>query len=269
LEGVRYEIILVDDCSTDGTRELLCSLDSPRHRVHFNAERGNYAANCNVGARLARAEVLCLLNNDTRLTRGWWQPMLRALQEEAQAGIVGNVQINRRLRRYDHFGMVFAPDGMPVHFGQYFFFRPFRRGVREWSSVTTACAMVQRSVFLRNEGFDESFQNGCEDVDLCLRLRMQGYRHYVANESIIHHVKCASPGRRDFNKTNEALLLSRWGNRIRMVEARRDRHLFALTYSYRALVFPWTCRGRVFLRGLRNLVSWSSIEPGSPRRALP
>src|SRR5690606_41258588 len=59
-------------------------------------------------------------------------------------------------------------------------------------------------------GFDEAYVNGCEDIDLCLRLKRAGHRHYTANESIIAHHKGASPGRKTHNDANLVRLKSIW-----------------------------------------------------------
>src|SRR5208283_5526241 len=73
-----YEVILVDDCSTDGTREWLSGLGEP-FRVIVNERNLGFGAATNRGAAQARGRVLALLNNDLVLARGWLQPMLGAL----------------------------------------------------------------------------------------------------------------------------------------------------------------------------------------------
>ena len=72
LAGWDYEWILIDDGSTDGTRDWLRSLPADgRVRTVLNDTPRGYAANNNLGVELARAPLLCLLNNDTFLTPGW------------------------------------------------------------------------------------------------------------------------------------------------------------------------------------------------------
>ena len=83
--GIDYEIILVDDGSTDGTREWLAALSDP-FRTRLNEANLGYAAANNRGAELATGERLFLLNNDLILNPGWLQPMLAA---HPRAGFAG------------------------------------------------------------------------------------------------------------------------------------------------------------------------------------
>ena len=115
--------------------------------------------------------------------------MLEVFDNHSQVGFVGNVQRLNGSRRYDHMGVVFSPLGNPRHYGQGFFHRPFKGEVRKWSAVTAACCLIKRELFLQRGGFDEGFLNGCEDVDLCIRLKRAGYDNYVVHDSVIEHVK--------------------------------------------------------------------------------
>ncbi|MBT5690921.1 MAG: hypothetical protein HOI65_07380, partial [Opitutae bacterium] len=81
-----------------------------------------------------------------------------------------------------------------------------------WRAVTAACFVIRRDVFMAHDGFDISFRNGFEDVDLCMRLGEKGFRHYVANESQIFHHVSQSPGRKLHESRNAQIFLERWGH---------------------------------------------------------
>ena len=83
----RYEVILVDDGSTDGTRKFLARLPETRYRLLLNDAPRGFAANNNAAARLARAPLLCLLNNDTALLPGWLEPMARLARWDRRAAL--------------------------------------------------------------------------------------------------------------------------------------------------------------------------------------
>jgi GT2 family glycosyltransferase len=234
-----YEVILIDDASKDGTVEFLKGLGDP-HRVFFNDENQGFAKNNNKAAREARGEYLCFLNNDVFVQGNWLRPMLRVFDEKEKVGMVGNVQKLAGSKRYDHMGVVFAPQGNPRHFGQGFLHRPFKGKVRKWSAVTAACCVASKERFVEFDGFDEIFLNGCEDVDLCLRMSEAGLDHYVVHDSVVEHVKGASEGRKIFNDKNLDLLQERWGDRIRENQSVRDQFQHARTYLYRGLTRPWS-----------------------------
>ena len=57
VDGINYEIIFVDDCSTDGTRDYLKSIESETVKVVLNEENQGFAANNNLGVEMASAEI--------------------------------------------------------------------------------------------------------------------------------------------------------------------------------------------------------------------
>lgn len=240
LVGINYEILIVDDLSTDGTRDFLKTLAAP-YRVFLNDKKANFAINNNLGARKARSKQLLFLNNDTVLALGWYQPMRDALARLPDAGFIGNHQTNPATGRYDHLGIVFAPWLTPAHYGQHFTRVPrwLRTGVTPWSAVTAACCLTDRETFWAAGGFDKAYINGCEDIDLCLKMHRLGRRHYVANDSSLVHHKGASPGRKKFNDVNLERFKSIWGDYIRENFVKKDNSLFAKTYLRKTLVYPW------------------------------
>ena len=88
---ISYEVIFVDDASTDGTRAWLAALTEPNIKVIFNQATLGYAKANNKALALARGEVVGLLNNDLVFTPKWLEPMLDILESPVlKAGIVGN-----------------------------------------------------------------------------------------------------------------------------------------------------------------------------------
>ena len=236
-----YEVIVVDDASRDGVAEYLGDLNEP-YRVLFNEERKGFAINNNLAAQEARGEFLCFLNNDVFVEGDWFLPMLTVLKEKKNVGMVGNVQRLVRNGRYDHMGMVFGPQGYPRHYGEGFLHRPFKGEVREWSAVTAACCACRCDTFLELGGFDEIYLNGCEDVDLCLRMHEKGFKHFVVHDSVVVHVRGATVGRNLYNARNDRLFLERWGKKTRENQTVRDQIPYAHTYLWRSLTRPWSCQ---------------------------
>jgi GT2 family glycosyltransferase len=218
---VSYEIILVDDGSTDGTREWLAGLGAP-FRVVLNERNLGYAGATNRGAAVARGRILALLNNDLVLSRGWLRPMLSALSLLGRrAGLVGNVQVNASTLEVDHAGIFVNLQGKPEHIRARpalasLLFRP-APGV---FAVTGACVLVRADTWGRLGGFDEAYINGCEDIDLCLRAREEGLENVVAlRSSVLHHVS-SSPGRKLRDEENTRRLVLHWRRELAVAACR-------------------------------------------------
>ena len=209
--GLTHEIILVDDGSTDGTRAWLATLKPP-FRVVLNERNLGYAAANNRGAAIARGEILILLNNDLVLTTRWLKPMLAVHRRLGpQAGLVGNVQHEIATGAIDHAGIFINAKGKPEHDHR----RPWWSwlpgcGWRRFPAVTGACVLVRRALWEELGGFDESYVNGCEDVDFCLRATATGRVHAVALRSRVGHHLSAWPGRKTRNEENAYRLALRW-----------------------------------------------------------
>jgi len=127
--------------------------------------------------------------------------MISLFEKEANVGIVGNIQLDAKRGWVDHAGIFFNLEGLPTHAWKTRK-RPPSEPISERSAVTAACMLIRRNDFLKHKGFDEGYQNGMEDVDLCVRLKHSGYRHFVANRSVILHHISQSPNRHLKNEAN-------------------------------------------------------------------
>ena len=239
LEGsIDFEVLIANDASTDGTANYLDSLPNGFRAFHREKSCG-FAKNNNWLAREAKGEFLLFLNNDAFVRGDWLITMLQVFELKEKVGFVGNVQKLYKSNRFDHMGVVFSPYGNPRHYGQGFFTNSFKGEIKKWSAVTAACSLIRRELFLEHGGFNEEYLNGCEDVDLCLRLNRAGYSHYVAHSSVIDHVKGATTGRKDRNEENFNLLMNKFGDDIRKNESVHDGILHAKTYLLRLLFKPF------------------------------
>ena len=212
--GLDFEIVLVDDGSSDGTRDWLSTLDHPRLRTLLNPENLGYARSNNAGVRIARGELLGLLNNDLLFEPGWLEPMLDALLSPAlRAGVVGNLQYRVADGALDHAGVELTPRGQFDHLRVL----PAEQGGPTRSLVVTgACMLLRRADFDAVGGFDAVYVNGCEDIDLCLKLAASGKSAWVATASRIrHHVSLSRSRTSAQNERNSRHLFARWRREIK------------------------------------------------------
>ncbi|WP_309387128.1 glycosyltransferase family 2 protein [Cerasicoccus frondis] len=191
-DDLAWEIIFVDDGSSDETQAFLASINDPRVTVLRNEPNRGFAGANNRGVEHAQGRFLGLLNNDLILKPGWFEPILELLAQDGVGG-VGNVQYNPATGLIDHAGVYFDLDGLPGHVLKNR--RTYPKGdYAEWNAVTAACFFLSRELYLELGGFDEAFENGMEDIDLCVRIRRHGLRLLVAHRSVIGH--CVSVSRR-------------------------------------------------------------------------
>lgn len=193
-EHPNYEIVVVDNGSTDGTRAWL-EEESKRWanlRVVLNDENRGFAAACNQAFQTAHGDILCFLNNDTVVTRGWLSAMVRALVRNPRTGMVGpssnGVANEARVEPgYGELGQLeeWASDFVWEHDGEDL----------SVPMLALYCAALKREVWGKVGGLDERFETGMfEDDDYSKRLRQAGYELRCLRDSYVHHWQQASFG---------------------------------------------------------------------------
>lgn len=213
-QGLDFEVVLVDDCSSDDTRNWLGSLVDPRIRVLLNEQNLGFARSNHAGIKIASGDTLTLLNNDLLFDAGWLEPMLAILNSpHLQAGIVGNLQFRFADGELDH-------AGVDLNFlGQFDHIRTVSQVGRQYTKVdvvTGACMLVRKADFELVGGFDERFVNGCEDIDFCFKMRAVGKNVYLCNQSSVqHHVSLSRSRTTLQNERNSRLLYEKWRDPIK------------------------------------------------------
>jgi GT2 family glycosyltransferase len=206
-----YEVVIVDNGSSPGAETALGRIRNLR--LHRHESNLGFARACNEGARRARGRHVLFLNNDTIPQPGWLPPLLAALRKDPRVEVAGSLLLYPDTGEVQHAGVDIDPGMLP--FNRYRFSPSERPGVRcgaVMPAVTGACLVARRGCFDRLGGFDESFVNGFEDVDFCLRVGEAGGLCYYCPDSVLLHHESATPGRLDPQRQGNNLeqLHRRW-----------------------------------------------------------
>ncbi len=208
-----YEIIVVDNGSTDGTGDFLEQEQAAgRLKVLSNPENLGFARACNQGAQATRGSCLLFLNNDTQVLPGWLTAMTACLKRDV--GVVG-AKLLYPDDSVQHAGVVFNQDKRLLHIYKNFSKdHPAVNKEREFQAVTAACMLIRKSLFDEIGPFDESYFNGLEDVDLCLNVKKLGYKVLYTPKCEVYHFESKTPGRFAKEPKNSRLFLERWYHQI-------------------------------------------------------
>ncbi|MBW2489728.1 MAG: glycosyltransferase, partial [Deltaproteobacteria bacterium] len=186
-----FEVIVVDNNSTDGTKDYLSSIPE-KVKVITNNENLGFAKACNQGAEHSKGYYLIFLNNDTLPQHGWLEEMINTAEKDSLVGMVGS-----RLLYPDgtiqHAGVYFNEHGIPYHaFRSAPGDHPAALITRETPGVTGACMLMPKQLFQHIGGFNEDYHMYVEDVDLCLRTWDVGFKVVYCAESVLTHFESAS-----------------------------------------------------------------------------
>jgi len=212
-----YELIVVDNASTDNTRVHLDEIVGAR--VLKNAMNCHFGAAANLGAMVARAPRLLFLNSDAIAQPGLLEPLREILDAEDDVAAVTPrlLHVDGRLQEA---GSLLWGDAAGDNYGDYDDpARPEYRFRRDVDYASAACLLVRRSAFSDVGGFDPAFHPSYyEDTDLAMRWRARGMRVVYQPRSTAVHKRWASsggrPGMLDLLLRNRARFLQRWGHTL-------------------------------------------------------
>lgn len=189
--NVPYEVIAVDDASGNAALVPLANVAGLAFSV--NGANLGYLRTVNESARRARGEFLCLLNDDTIVTKGAFDAMLATLLERRDCAMVGP-QLLLPDGRLQEAGSIVWSDGSAANYGRYGTPEdPTASYLREVDYCSAACLVVRTSEFRSVGGFDPAFTPAYrEDTDLAFSLRERGGQVLFQPRAKVFHFGGAS-----------------------------------------------------------------------------
>jgi GT2 family glycosyltransferase len=197
-----YEVIVVDNGSSDDSVAFMEQTYPAIRLIRFDQNFG-FAKGYNEALKLIEADYYALLNSDAEVAKGWLEPMVQLLESDPSIAacqskllLFANLpagQTGKKMFEYsgaaggwlDKYGYPFAKGRIfnvcEEDHGQYDQTEPIF-----WASG--AAMFVRAKVFHEMQGFDEYFFAHQEEIDLCWRIQLAGYKIYSCPASVVYHV---------------------------------------------------------------------------------
>ncbi|PWS31094.1 glycosyltransferase [Pedobacter paludis] len=217
-----YEIIVIDDCSTDAT-QIFFDTNTTGVRYFRNAENLGFIRSCNLGVEQSKGELVCFLNNDIQVCENWLESLVNTMNDD-KVGCVGSklVYPNGLLQEA---GAIVYKDASAANYGRYNNpDHPEYNYLREVDYCSGASLIFRKKEFIELGYFDKNFIPAYyEDTDMCFSIRHTLKKKVVYQPlSMVIHFEGISSGLdidldpvKKYQKINKAKFQEKWKNELR------------------------------------------------------
>lgn len=183
--GVRFETIVVENGSTDGTADWIAR-EYPRIVLERLDSNHGFAAANNIGFGLARADLVATLNNDAVPDPDWLHSLVQTAQEHPEAGsFASQIVLDRDPNIIDSAGVV--TDVLGIAWDRHNAEPVGADAAGEIFGACAGAALYRKALLDETSGFDPAFFAYLEDVDLAWRARWLGWTaRYVPEARVVH-----------------------------------------------------------------------------------
>lgn len=198
IKEVSYEVIVVDNASTDGSVEFIKN-KFPQIKLIKSNENVGFAKGINLAEKSTKGKYLLFLNSDTIFNDNNIREMIEFIDKRDEIGIVGGLLLDRDGSRQRSFGKfynllvstIMLVGGDTAEMINY----KIKNEPMKVDWVSGGFMLVRKELFERLKGFDENFFMYIEDMEFCYRMKKVGYLTYVYPKSSVLHEKHGSSNR--------------------------------------------------------------------------
>lgn len=213
------EVIVADNASTDGSLKVMKELFPEVRTIVFEKNFG-FTGGYNRAFDQIDSDLFVLINSDIEVTDGWLEPLIEWMKGHPECGACApKLHSYQEREKFEYAG---AAGGYLDRYGY-----PFCRGrvlkrletdKGQYDSpadvlwATGACLMVRSEVYRKLGGLDDRFFAHMEEIDLCWRMQLEGYRVCIVPESTVYHIgggtlPASSPFKLYLNFRNNLMML--------------------------------------------------------------
>ena len=188
-----FEVIFIDNASTDGSFEYVQKEFSHDHRLRIirNQKNMGFAEGNNIGAETANGNYIAFLNIDTIVASSWLRELVNVMEADPKAGVCQSKLLSLKRPKFfdsagdfiDRYGAMMRRGGdfMEKDVGQY-------DKMEEIFSARGAAMITRRKIIKEVGLFDPTYFATYEDIDFCWRTRLRGYKVLFVPNSVAYHV---------------------------------------------------------------------------------
>jgi GT2 family glycosyltransferase len=184
-----YDIVVVDNASTDGSvEEIEASFSSDsRIKIVKNRENVGHAEGCNIGARMTKGQYIVFLDSDIEFeAEDWLWELVKVMENDSAVGLAqAKIVLAEDKGCLDY--VCVAVDALGTWAATYGSKEERFKENFEILAASSGCCIVRREVFNQAGGFDADYFIYDDDTDLSLRVRLLGYRILFIPSAVVIH----------------------------------------------------------------------------------